>query len=233
MSVYTLRRTLVRDVMTTKVLSVSTDASFDEVARTLLDSGVRAVPVVEDGRPVGVVSEADLARTAELGDPRAVLRPRRPWARRHVDRPRTATELMTSPIVAVRPTASVAEAFRLMRSRNVSWLAVVEPDEQDIARLVGVLGRSDLLGVFLRDDDDLRREVVDQVFTRILLIDPTGVEIAVRDGVVTLAGEVPSRSDAELAVNLVSRLEGVVAVEDGLSYRFAEKANGPLRVPLF
>lgn len=140
---------------------------------------------------------------------------------------------MTSPVVAVRPTASVAEAFRLMRSRKVSWLAVVEPDEQDIARLVGVLGRSDLLGVFLRDDDDLRREVVDQVFTRILLIDPTGVEIAVRDGVVTLAGEVPSRSDAELAVNLVSRLEGVVAVEDGLSYRFAEKANGPLRVPLF
>jgi len=80
---------------------------------------------------------------------------------------------------------------------------------------------------------ELRAEIVDQVFRRILLVDPTGLRVDVEDGVVTLAGEVPQQSDAELAAALVSRLEGVVAVENRLSYRFADASGGPLRVPLF
>lgn len=233
MSVYTLRRTLVRDVMTTAVGSVTPQATFDEVARVLLGRGVRAVPVLEDGRPVGVVSEADLARTAERGDPRTLLRPRGFWHRRDDARPTTAAELMTSPVVGVRPGASVAEASRLMHTRKVGWLAVLEQDADGVDRLVGVLGRSDVLRVFLRDDDDLRTEIVDQVFARMLMVDPTGLDIDVRDGVVTLVGEVPQPADAELAVGLVSRLEGVVAVVDRLSCRSAQRTEGPIRVPLF
>lgn len=233
MSVYTLRRTLVRDVMSTVVVSVTPDSTFDEVARALVGRGVRAVPVLDDGRLIGVVSEADLARTGEQGDPQLALRTHGWWRRRDPDRPTTAAELMSSPVISVGPDRSVAEASRLMRARGVGWLAVVEQEEQGDARLVGVLGRSDVLAVFLRDDHELQAEIVDQVFRRILLVDPTGLRVDVEDGVVTLAGEVPQQSDAELAAALVSRLEGVVAVENRLSYRFADASGGPLRVPLF
>ncbi|GAY07336.1 CBS domain-containing protein [Pseudonocardia sp. N23] len=232
MSAHTLRRTLVRDVMSTAVVSVTPDATFDEVAHLLVGHRVRAVPVLDDGRPVGVVSEADLARTAELGDPSIRSRPHGPSWRRHAGaRPTTAAELMSSPAICVRPDVSVAEASRLMRLRGVGWLAVVDPDEDGVSRLVGVLGRSDVLGVFFRDDDDLRTEVTDQVFRRILLVDPSGLRIDVHDGVVSLAGEVPQQSDAKLAVALVSRLEGVVAVEDRLTQRFTDASDRPL--PMF
>jgi CBS domain-containing protein len=219
--------------MSTVVVSVTPDSTFDEVARALVGRGVRAVPVLDDGRLVGVVSEADLARTGEQGDPQPALRTHGWWRRRDLDRPTTAAELMSSPVISVGPDRSVAEASRLMRARGVGWLAVVEQEEQGDARLVGVLGRSDVLAVFLRDDHELRAEIVDQVFRRILLVDPTGLRVDVEDGVVTLAGEVPQQSDAELAAALVSRLEGVVAVENRLSYRFADASGGPLRVPLF
>ena len=61
-----MRRSTVRDVMTTSVLSVPVDAPFAEVARVLFTGGVRAVPVLDpDCALLGVVSEGDLLATAE------------------------------------------------------------------------------------------------------------------------------------------------------------------------
>jgi CBS domain-containing protein len=72
------------------------------------------------------------------------------------DRPRIAQDLMTSPVVSVSPTASVAEAARLMREHRLGWLAVVGATDTAAVRLVGVLGRRDLPTVFARDDGELR-----------------------------------------------------------------------------
>lgn len=118
-----LRRTRARDVMSTRVVSVPPETEFDEVARVLALNAVRAVPVVEGTRLLGVVSEADLLRTAEFGDPAA--RDSLRW-RREPRRLTTARTLMSTAVVTVRPEASVAEAARRMRERGVGWLAVTE-----------------------------------------------------------------------------------------------------------
>jgi CBS domain-containing protein len=217
-----MRRTTVRDVMTTNVLSVGPDAPFRLIATTLFAGAVRAVPVLDaDGLLLGVISEADLLVSAEHLDPV----PDHPWWRhrpRHIGRPgpevkaggSTARELMSAPAVTVAPTATVAAAARAMREQRLSWLPVTDAE----GRVLGVLGRSDLLAVFLRDDAAIRSEVVDGVLVGMLLVDPMRVSVGVVDGVVTVAGQLDTRTDAELAVRFIERLEGVVGVVDRLSY---------------
>ncbi len=65
-------RPTVRTLMTPEVVTVHADATFKEVAETLIDNEISGVPVVgDDGRVLGVISEQDLA--AQGAVPRAVL----------------------------------------------------------------------------------------------------------------------------------------------------------------
>jgi CBS domain-containing protein len=206
------RRTTVADVMTTTVASVSSSTPIPDVASTLFTAAVRAVPVLDpDGALLGVISEADLlpvvAATEQSG--------RRWWRPRHIHhgvpapRPgaRTAGELMSAVPITIGPDATVAAAARLMRERGVSWLPVLAG-----ARLVGVLGRSDLLTVFLRPDAEIRSEVIYDVLSGTLMVAPGRVRVDVADGVVTLTGELDTHVDAEVAAAMVHRIEGVVDV---------------------
>ena len=227
-----LRRSTVADVMTGMVISVLPGASFADVARTLFTAAVRAVPVLDEaGRLLGVVSEADLLVTAERGEP---TRDGHRWRPRRISRhdpsshagATTAGALMSTSAVTVGPDTTVAHAARRMREQGLCWMPVV-----DAGRVVGVLSRSDLLAVYLRDDAAIRTEIVEQVLTRMLAVDPARVDVAVADGVVTLTGELDTHADAELAVRFVERLEGVVSVVDLLSYavdeRLADTRIGP------
>jgi CBS-domain-containing membrane protein len=59
------------DVMTTPVITVTPDTTVQELAKLLSEKGISGVPVVEGGdRLVGIVSEGDLLRRAELGTER-------------------------------------------------------------------------------------------------------------------------------------------------------------------
>lgn len=220
-----MQRSTVADVMTTEVRSVPPTATFAEVADVLADAGVRAVPVVTgDGRLLGVVSEADLLVTLERAEDAPT---RRWWRPRRVHRgpmaPKvgaaTAAALMSAAVRTAAPGESVAAAARRMRTHGLSWLPVVDADD----RVVGVLGRSDLLRVFHRGDDAVREEIVREVFGRMLLVDPARVAVRVQDGVVTLQGELETWADVELASRLTERVEGVVAVVDLLGHRIDER----------
>ncbi|GAA4677645.1 CBS domain-containing protein [Pseudonocardia yuanmonensis] len=218
-----LRRTLVRDVMSTRVVSVGPDTEFDEVARLLALHAVRAVPVLEGTRLLGVVSEADLLRTAEFGDPAVPERLR--W--RESGRPTSARTLMSTAVVTVRPEASVAEAARRMRERGVGWLAVTE-FHGTAEHVVGVVGRTDILGMFLRDDAELRAEIVDGVLRPLLGAAADAVTVEVERGVVTLRGAVPRHGHTSRVAALVGRLEGVVAVHaEPASEEATDPAEGP------
>jgi CBS domain-containing protein len=227
-----VRHTTVAEVMTSTVLSVAPDATFTEIADLLYTAAVHAVPVIDnDHALIGVVSEDDLLRTLELADadrdhrhhlPR--LKPRRP------DRDAiTARELMTASVVTITADASAARAARTMRQRGLSWLPVIDADDQ----LVGVLSRSDLLAVFLRNDGEIRKEIIDDVLRRALLVDPAGIDVEVDDGVVTLTGELELHADTVSAVRLAERVEGVVAVVDRLTHRTDERRDDSLVAPMY
>jgi CBS-domain-containing membrane protein len=228
-----LRRTPVRDVMTTAIVSVRPDTGFDEIARILRGNHVRALPVLDaEGHLLGVVSAADLMRITGQGDP-ARLAPGGRWHRGGGawDRPNVARALMTSPVRSVAPSASVAEAARAMHDHKLGWLAVVEPIGRGSRRLLGVLGRSDLLAVFLREDTELRGEILEGLFTRLSLADPTKVHVQVSQGVVTLSGHLPTLAEARLVTEFVERLEGVVKVVHGLTHDVAPRVSAVRTAP--
>ena len=117
---------------------------------------------------------------------------------------------MTAFVEAVAPTTTVATAARLMVERHLRWMPVCD----EAGCVLGVISRSDVLAVFLRDDASIRAEVADEV----LGADAQRVQVDVRDGVVMLAGEVATRLDAERLVRVSERVEGVVGVADHLTY---------------
>jgi CBS domain-containing protein len=215
-------RTTVSDVMVSDVVTASPDASFVELARLLHGAGVRAVPIVDrTGVLLGVVSEADLMASAARPD----TAPGR-WRARHLrrDQPEakagatTAAELMTPFVEAVAPTTTVATAARLMVERRLRWMPVCDA----AGCVLGVVSRSDVLSIFLRDDESIRAEIADEV------LGGRDVQVDVHDGICSLAGGVGTRGDAERLVRVVERVEGVVAVEDHLTHRSAEQLVPPV-----
>jgi CBS domain-containing protein len=85
-------------------------------------------------------------------------------------------------------------------------------------RLVGIVTRWDLLRVYLRPDADIRDEVTDEVLVRVRWLMPRSIDVAVADGVVTLAGRLERRSEAEIAVAVTRQIDGVVAVVGELTW---------------
>ena len=219
-------RATVSDVMTRTVVVVNVSAPFKDVVRRMHEYRVSAVPVVDDdGRLTGIVSEADLIlkEDPELEDGAHLFEGRH---RRH-DREKAAglvaRELMTAPVVTVTPDASLGEAARLMHRRGVKRLPVVD----DGGKILGILSRADLLKVFLREDVDIEHEVREDVVRRTLWIDPDTVTVSVRDGVVHLDGQLERRSLIPVLERLVTAVEGVVGVEEHLTFGVDDTTSSP------
>lgn len=200
--------------MTRDVVSVAAATPFKNIVRSMVDAGVSAVPVLDrNGRVLGVVSEADLILKEEPDDHRLFGRPLRGGDRAKAEA-LVAADLMTHPAVTISPSASLAEAARTMRRRRVKRLPVVDP----FGHLVGILSRGDLLCAFLREDEEIAREIREDVIRRTLWIDPDTVRVVVRDGVVTLDGQLERKSLIPIALELVHGVAGVVGIRDRLGY---------------
>ncbi|MEO3867644.1 CBS domain-containing protein [Nonomuraea sp. B12E4] len=213
----------VADVMTTKVVTVTAATPFKDIAEALISGGISAVPVIDDGGHVlGMVSEADLLRKEEFREefyregyrPPLRARLRHPKGRQKAEGD-TAAELMTSPAVTISSGASAVSAARLMDAHDVKRLAVVD----DNGRLVGIVSRRDLVKLFLRADEEIATEVRDDILDRRLWVNTDGIQVGVRQGVVTLSGWMERRTEAAIAVRMTGRVNGVVDVVDELNWK--------------
>ncbi|MET8765639.1 CBS domain-containing protein [Streptomyces sp. NPDC004658] len=207
--------TVVNDVMTRRVVALRARAAFKDIVRTMQEWRVSALPVLDDsGRVVGIVSEADLLPKEEYGEGGSGHH----GLVRHVadvvkGDAVTAGELMTAPAVTVAPDAPLAHAARVMAHTRVKRLPVVGHD----GTLRGIVSRSDLLKVFLRDDADIAEEVRCEVVAPLLGAHAETVRIQVRDGVVTLTGRVRETAVIPLAARLARAVPGVVNVHCALT----------------
>ncbi len=107
-------------------------------------------------------------------------------------------------IRVIRRYCAVPELY----DRAVKQLPVVD----EAGYLLGIVSRSDVLGVFGRPDDEIRREVSHDLILGRFLMDPARFEITVQDGIVTVAagGDRP-RERATQAHGTVSQLPGAPA----------------------
>ncbi|WP_327365569.1 CBS domain-containing protein [Streptomyces sp. NBC_01217] len=193
-----MRHRSVLDLMTPTAVSVQRGTTFKEIARLLDEYGVTAVPVVDEkDRPVGVVSEADLLHRRDSGAGA-----------------NTAVGLMSHPAITAEPEWSAVRAARVMEKHKVKRLPVVDGE----GRLIGVLSRSDLLQLFLRRDRAIQEEILEDVLTHTLGLNPSSLTVEVADGLVTLSGTVGRRSLVPVVLCLCRSVDGVVDVIDRLGY---------------
>lgn len=140
------------DVMTTEVITVAPDTSVQDLARLMSERGISGVPVVEDGRLVGIVSEGDLLHRTETGAERRLARRRRRWfdplpseeetaARDYIkSHGRKVGEIMTRDVASVDEKTDLAEVAMLMETKRVKRMPVLRG-----GRLVGIISRANLV----------------------------------------------------------------------------------------
>ncbi|MEW2402874.1 CBS domain-containing protein [Streptomyces sp. NPDC046862] len=215
------------EVMTREVVRARRDTPFKDVVRLLDRHRISGLPVVDhDDKVVGVISGTELVRgQAARADTGVGDRPRLPWLRPRLRRAgrataarahaTTAAELMSTPAITVHPEQLVPDAARMLERHGIERLPVV--DEED--RLIGIATRRDLLRVFLRTDEEIRRQVTDEIVVGTAHLPPRTLVVSVRDGVVTLEGRLEHRSDVPVVVLSTWRIEGVVGVVDSLTFR--------------
>ncbi|MEU2868625.1 CBS domain-containing protein [Streptomyces olivoreticuli] len=211
----------VSDVMTQTVVAVSRTAPFKEIAKTLAEWKVSALPVLEgENRVIGVVSESDLLSKQEFKD----RDPSRLEQLRHLDdlvkaAAGTAEGLMSAPAVTIHGNATLAEAARIMARKHVKQLPVVD----DEGKLSGIVSRSDLLKVYLRKDEDIAHEVRREVIGHLFRNRKPTIEVSVREGVVTLTGRLHEPTMVPVMTRLVRAVAGVVNVQLRLSEPIAKR----------
>jgi CBS domain-containing protein/PII-like signaling protein len=142
-----LPRLRVGDVMNREPESVTMETAIAEVVQRLLVRDYTALPVVDgEQRVIGVISDGDMLRAGltrlsvslhKATDP-AVVRESLARLEREGG---TVRELMTSPAVTLKPETDLSAAAHVMHTRRLKRLPVVD----DQGRLVGVLGRLDIL----------------------------------------------------------------------------------------
>jgi CBS domain-containing protein len=122
-------RMLVKDVMSSPVLTTDEEAPSNKVARLMDENKVGAVVVTsKEGKPLGIITERDLVI-------RVLSKNLKPDVAK-------AKEIMTSPLVTIEPEATISEAAKKMNSIDIRRLGVLYKDN-----LVGLISSKDILNV--------------------------------------------------------------------------------------
>lgn len=140
----TLESMTAADVMTAAPLTCSTFSTVLEAVMIFRDANCGAVPILEEGRPVAILTDRDVALS--LADfPDLVGRP--------------VGEIMTPGIVAVSPQDSLGQICEVLRREAVRRVLVVDP----AGRLLGIIGWADIAPVL--SDRMMGRLVTENVVT--------------------------------------------------------------------
>lgn len=193
------------DLMTTEVISVSPEGAIRDAARLMFRNRVSGLPVIDGANQlIGIITEADFLRLEVAREEDAEPAP-----------VETVGEVMSRGVVTVDPAMSIYEAAKIMVVQDIKRLPVVDPED----RLLGIISRADIVSLFTRPDDVIEDEIREDLIRRVLFVDPDEVDVAVRNGVVALVGEIGTKTESRLLEELARRLDGVVRVDNRLTWR--------------
>jgi CBS-domain-containing membrane protein len=216
------------DMMTSPVVTIGPEATVRDAAWTLLTHRISAVPVLDgQGRLVGIVSEGDLVRRAETGTQR-----RRSWwgmfgvgseqlaaefVRSHG---RKVADVMSRNVITAREDTPAPEIARLMETHGIKRVPIVAD-----GKLLGIVSRADFLTALTGmqhaapaengDHAALRAAIVARL-ERMPWIQPSIVNVTVRDGIVELTGLADSEAQRRAVRIVVETTPGVRTVQNNM-----------------
>jgi CBS domain-containing protein len=215
-----------RDIMTAKVVTVGPDTPVKQIARTLLENGVSAVPVVDaNQRVVGIVSEGDLMRRADIGTDR-----QRSWwlktfaaqsdlAQEYVkSRGTKASEVMTDKVVTITATTPVSKIAEILEKNRIKRVPVTRR-----RKIVGIVSRANLLHGLTtqpqgtlkpprKSDREIRERIMD-VLAREPWAEPTTLNVMVQKGHVDVWGFVDSKEQERALRVAIETVRGVKSIK--------------------
>jgi acetoin utilization protein AcuB len=130
----------VAERMRTAVVLVSPSDSVRTALKLLGEQQIRHLPVVKDGKLVGIVTDRDI----RLVFPSAVTAGNKEQDALDVLEKLSVGQIMTKRVITVSPEASIADAARLLLERRIGGLPVVHGD-----LLVGIITKTDILAAFV------------------------------------------------------------------------------------
>jgi CBS domain-containing protein len=222
------------DVMVANVISVPPNASVREVARVLLSNQISAVPVLDElGRLIGIVSEGDLMRRAELDTEH-----RRSWWLRifsNKDKEALAMEfmkshsqnvadVMTRDVITAAPDTPLREIAAVLEKNHIKRVPIVDEE----GKVIGIVSRANLIQALatLREDNEqagtddttIRQKVMAQ-FRSEEWSKYSTLNAMVQGGTVELWGFVGSEAEKEAARVTAELVPGVRAIENNVIVR--------------
>lgn len=221
----------VKDVMTSKVITVGLDTDIQEIASSLVENKISAVPVIDaDGYLAGLISEGDLIRRFEIEtdqkpetgllgfftEPRQLARD---YVKSHATK---ASDLMNTDVICATRETPLPEVAKLFAKHNIKRLPVV-----DGKVLVGIVSRADLVQALANFEGNLQNSVAegDEEIRRRLLdrldenkwLRPSDLSIFVNEGVVQIWGRIYSEEEREALRIAAETLPGVTGFEEHLA----------------
>lgn len=216
-------------IMTRGVLTVSPETSVETAAKMMLENHISGLPVLDkSGDLVGIVSERDFLRRAEIGTQRK--RPR--WLQFFLspgaaadnfvhERGRLVGDVMTSRPVTVTEDTTLEQIVALMEEKNIKRVPVLRD-----RKLVGIVTRSNLMRVVANMTHDVPDPTADDqhMHDRIVRsIDkqdwcPIGFQVTVRHGVAHLYGLIIDERCREASLVAARNVEGIKEVHDHLLF---------------
>lgn len=224
-----------QDIMTREVVTVKPHTSVREAAKVMVNHRISGLPVVDAShRLVGIVTDGDLYRRAELGTERQrggwlkTLGLGGKWAESYVEaHGRTVEDVMTTDVIAVMPATPLSQIADVFEKKRIHRVPVMAG-----SKVVGIVSRANLVQALAaippraadRDRNDQSiRDLVIAAYRRLPCGLPTEWNVIVRNGVVHLWGFVPSL--ANLAALRVAA-EGIPGVKGFVDLTFGY--SGPI-----
>ena len=119
---------VVQDIMVDRVITTKTDVTVKDAAKLMNKHEIGCLVVVENGKPVGIITERDLLR--------------RVLARSGKAEQKKVSQIMTKPLLSVTPDMEIEEAAKLMFHKKIKKLPIVEK-----GKLLGLLTLTDILRI--------------------------------------------------------------------------------------
>lgn len=219
------------DVMTRRVVTVHPDASVTDAIHLMLQDEVSGLPVVDrSGDLVGIVTEGDFLRRAELGTERR----RRRWVEALIGpnsladeyvhtHARKVGDVMCADVVTVGPGAPLDEVVATMERHRIKRIPVVEG-----GKIVGIISRANLLRALasmtarrsvparsIASDTAIRDRILGELDDQVWA-SATSVTVVVWDGAVHFWGTITDDTQRRALRVLAETVPGVTEVRDHL-----------------
>jgi CBS domain-containing protein len=137
-----MKQELVKDWMTRNVVTISPETTLPEAHKLMTDQKIRRLPVVVEGRLVGIVTRGDVRGAEPSGATSLSI-----WEVNYLLAKLKIGELMTKHPATISPDETIGEAARLMLERKISGLPVVDNEQ----RVVGIITESDIFRLVVRE----------------------------------------------------------------------------------